>query len=187
MVTRRLTLMFAFVAVTLAFVQVPASARHNFSILEVARQEVAAGDIVEVSGFSYTEITYIRLGSTEGQVLAELEPSPDNVIKGNVQIPVGTAVGRSVLYAVQQDAEGSPSRFPGQAALLIVGPGGPPLGLPAGFEREERPGFLVESDSLSVGEFVRLVLATMGVMGALTIAFYGFVFLQRNSARRSRS
>jgi hypothetical protein len=49
--------MLAFVAVTLAFVQMPASARHNFSMLEVARQEVAAGDIVEVSGFSYTEIT----------------------------------------------------------------------------------------------------------------------------------
>ncbi len=46
MVVRRLPLLFAFVAVTLAFVQVPASARHNFSILEVARQEVAAGDIV---------------------------------------------------------------------------------------------------------------------------------------------
>jgi hypothetical protein len=187
MVARRLPLLFAFVAVTFAFVQAPASARHNFSILEVARQELAAGDIVEVSGFSYTEITFIRLGSTDGQVLAELEPSPDNVIKGNVQIPVGTAAGRSVLYAVQQDAEGNPSRFPGQAAVTIMGPGGPPLGLPAGFEREARPATLTESDPFSVGEFVRLVLATMGVMGVLTIAFYVLVLQQRNSARRSRS
>ncbi len=187
MVAPRLLIVLVLGAVTFAFAQTPASARHNFSILEVARQEVAAGDTVEVSGFSYTETAFIRLGSIDGQILAELQPSMDNIIKGTVQIPVGTAFGRSVLYAVQQDAEGKPSRFPGQAAVTIVGPGGPPIGIPAEFQREERPGGLIESDPFSVGEFVRLALATMGVMSLLTLAFYGLVLQRRKSSRGTQS
>lgn len=175
---RRVPTLLAFAVAIIACVQVPAAARHNFSMLEVDRQELAAGEEVGVSGFSYTDTVYIRFGSTDGEILAELQPSEDDIIKGTAQIPVGTPAGRYVLYAVQQDAEGYPSRFPGQAAVTVVEPGGPPLGLTTGLEIEERPVELIRSASFSIGDFLKLALATIGVLSLLTATFYR-LFLQR--------
>ena len=168
----------AFVVAIIACMQVPAAARHNFSMLEADRQKLAAGEELAVSGFSYTDTVYIRFGSTDGQILAQLQPSEDDVIKGTAQIPVGTPAGRYVLYAVQQDAEGQPSRFPGQAAVTVVEAGGPPLDLTNGFEAEERPVELIRSASFSIGDFLKLALASIGVLSLLTATFYR-LFLQR--------
>lgn len=156
-------------------------------MLEVDKQEIAAGEEIGVTGFSYTDTVYIRFGSTDGQILAELQPSEDDIIKGTVQVPVGTPAGRYVLYAVQQDAEGNPSRFPGQAAVTVVGPGGPPLGLTTGFEAEARPVELIQSASFSTGDFLKLALATIGVLSLLTAACYGLLLRQRRSTDEARS
>lgn len=180
MLATRIRSMLALVVAIIGCAQLPALARHNFSMLEVDRTEVAAGEEIGVSGFSYTDTAYIRFGSTDGPVLAELQPSDDDIIKGTVQIPIGAAAGRYVLYAVQQDAEGKPSRFPGQAALTVVEPGGPPLGLATGFEMEARPVDLIESPSFSIGDFLTLALATIGALSLLTAALYGLVLQRRN-------
>ena len=177
---RRITILLAVVA-GIGSIQLPASARHNFSMLDVDRTEVVGGEELGVSGFSYTDTAYIRFGSVDGQVLAELQPSDDDMIKGTVQIPMGTPAGRHVLYAVQQDADGRPSRFPGLAALTVVEPGGPPLGLATGFETETRPEDLIESAPFSIGDFLTLVLATVGALSLLTAAFYG-LFIRRQHA-----
>lgn len=182
---RRVATLLVLVLAIIACMQVPASARHNFSMLEVDRQELAAGDEVGVSGFSYTDTAYIRFGSVNGQILAELQPSDDDMIKGTARIPVGTPAGRYVLYAVQLDAEGEPRRFPGQAAVTVVEPGGPPLGLTTGFEIEMRPVGLTESASFSIGDFLMLALATIGVLSLLTAAFYQ-LFLQRRHSSGAR-
>ena len=180
---RRVTILLALVVAAIGCMQLPASARHNFSMLEVDRTEVFAGEEVGVSGFSYTDTAYIRLGSVEGQLLGELQPSDDDIIQGTVQIPMGIAAGRHVLYAVQQDADGEPSRFPGLAALTVVEPGGPPLGLATGFEAEPRPEDLIESAPFSIGDFLTLALATVGALSLLTAAFYGlFIFIRRRHA-----
>ncbi len=155
-------------------------------MLEVDRQEISAGEEIGVSGFSYTDTVYIRFGSTDGQILAELQPSEDDIIKGTAQIPVGTPAGRYVLYAVQQDAEGNPSRFPGQAAVTVVESGGPPLGLTTGFETEARPVELIQSASFSTGDFLKLALATIGVLSLLTVACYGLLLRQRRSTDEAR-
>lgn len=182
----RLPTTIALIVVIFAFVQIPASARHNFSMLEVDRQEISAGEEIGVSGFSYTDTVYIRFGSTDGQILAELQPSENDIIKGTAQIPVGTPAGRYVLYAVQQDAEGNPSRFPGQAAVTVVESGGPPLGLTTGFETEARPVELIQSASFSTGDFLKLALATIGVLSLLTVACYGLLLRQRRSTDEAR-
>ena len=181
---RRLTTLLA-VVVGIGCVQLPASARHNFSMLDVDRAEVVAGEEIGVSGFSYTDTAYIRFGSVDGQILAELQPSDDDMIKGTVQIPMGTPAGRHVLYAVQQDADGAPSRFPGLAALTVVEPGGPPLGLATGFETEARPEDLIESAPFSIGDFLSLALAMVGALSLLTAAFYG-LFIRRRHASAVR-
>ncbi len=173
----RVPALFVLAAVLIAYMQAPASARHNFSMLEVDRQEIAAGEQIGVSGFSYTDAVYIRFGSTDGQILAELQPSEDDIIKGTAQIPMRTVAGRYVLYAVQQDAGGKPSRFPGQAAVTVVEAGGSPLGLTTGFETEARTAELIEAAPFSTSDFLKLALATIGVLSLLTAAFYG-LFLQ---------
>lgn len=178
--------MLALVAVIIAYVQVPASARHNFSMLEVDRQQIVAGEEIGVSGFSYTDTTYIRFGSTDGQILTELQPSEEDIIEGTAQIPMGTVAGRYVLYAVQQDAEGKPSRFPGQAAVTVVEAGGPPLGLTTGFETEARPIELIQADSFSTGDFLQLALATIGALSLFTAAFYGLFLQRRRSTAGAR-
>lgn len=183
----RVLAMLSLVAVVIAYLQVPASARHNFSMLEVDRQEIMAGEEIGVSGFSYTDTTFIRFGSTDGQILTELQPSEENVIKGTVQIPTGTVAGRHVLYAVQQDAEGKPSRFPGQAAVTVVEAGGPPLSLTTGLETQARPVELIETDPFSTGDFLQLALATIGALSLLTAAFYGLFLQPRRSAAGARS
>ncbi|HEV2070923.1 MAG TPA: hypothetical protein VGR26_14125 [Acidimicrobiales bacterium] len=166
-------------------IQLPASARHNFSMLDVDRTEVVAGEEIGVSGFSYTDTAYIRFGSVDGQILAELQPSDEDIIKGTVQIPMGAPAGRHVLYAVQQNADGEPSRFPGLAALTVVGPGGPPLGLAIRSETEARPEDLIESAPFSIGDFLTLALATVGALSLLTAAFYG-LFIRRRHASGAR-
>ena len=156
-------------------------------MLEVDRQELAAGEEVGVSGFSYTDTVYLRFGSTDGPILAELQPSEDDIIKGTARIPAETPAGRYVLYAVQQDAEGNPSRFPGQAAVTVVERGGPPLGLITGFETEERPVDLIESASFSTADFLKVALATIGVLSLLTATFYGLFLRRGHSTREARS
>ncbi len=161
------------------FAPAPASARHNFSMLEVASQEVAAGDEVGVSGFSYTDTAYIRFGQLDGPVLAALEPSDDGIISGTVRIPDSTRAGRYVLYAIQQDEAGEPSRFPGEAALTVVTPGGPPLGPARDTEPAVRPVSLIVGDPFTLGDFLTVALATVGVMSLLTMIVYGFASQRR--------
>jgi hypothetical protein len=157
-----------------------ASARHNFSMLEVADQVVGAGAEVGVSGFSYTATAYIRFGQVDGPVLATLEPS-EGVISGTVRIPESAAAGRYVLYAVQQDEAGKPNRFPGKAALTVVGPGGPPLEAVNATEPEVRPAGFVLADPFSLGDFLSIALATVGVMSLLTMAIYRFAWRRRST------
>lgn len=171
----------------LVALSLPASARHNFSILEVADQEVAAGEEVVVSGFSYTDTAFIRFGRVDGSVLAALEPTDDDIIKGTVRIPEATPAGRYVLYAVQQDEAGNPSRFPGRAALTVAAPGGPPLEVAARLEQEVLPADLIVADAFSVGGFVALALATVGVASLVTLVVYGLVSPRRRPSAKQES
>ncbi len=157
----------------------PASARHNFSMLEVATQQVAAGEEVAVSGFSYTETAYIRLDGLDGPVLTSLEPSDDDVISGIVRIPESAEPGRHVLYAIQQDEAGNPSRFPGKAALTVVEPGGPPLRPLPDTEPDVRPASLIVADPFSFADFLTIALATVGAMSLVTMVVYGFTSRRR--------
>lgn len=150
-------------------------------MLEVADQVVGAGAEVGVSGFSYTATAYIRFGQVDGPVLATLEPSDDDVISGTVRIPESAAAGRYVLYAVQQDEAGKPNRFPGKAALTVVEPGGPPLESVSATEPEVRPAGFVLADPFSLGDFLMIALATVGVMSLLTMAIYGFAWRRRSA------
>jgi hypothetical protein len=156
-------------------------------MLAVADQEVAAGDEVGVSGFSYTDTAYIRFGQLDGPVLVALEPTEDNIISGTVRIPQAVRPGRYVLYAVQQDEAGNPSRFPGQAALTVVEPGGPPLGSMRDAESEVRPASLIVADSFSLGEFLTIALATVGVMSLFTIVASAFASRRRDALLGHRS
>jgi hypothetical protein len=165
----------------LLFSSSSASARHNFSMLEVADQVVGAGTEVGVSGFSYTATAYIRFGQIDGPVLATLEPSDDDVISGTVRIPESAAAGRYVLYAVQQNEAGKPNRFPGKAALTVVEPGGPPLEAVSATEPEVRPAGFVLADPFSLGDFLSIALATVGVMSLLTMAIYRFAWRRRST------
>lgn len=138
-------------------------------MLEVASQEVGAGGEVAVSGFSYTATVFIRFGQIDGPVLATLQPTDDDIISGTVRIPEATVSGRYVLYAVQQDEVGKPSRFPGQAALSVVEPGGPPLEPATPSAQEIRPPDFSVADELSLGGFLTIVLATFGSASLVTM------------------
>ena len=153
-------------------IQAPASARHNFSVLEVDRQQAMAGDDVVLSGFSYTDPVEIRFGGLDGQMLAELAPTEDNLINGVVKIPADTAPGRYILFAVQRDAAGKPSRFPGQAAVTVAGAGGASLNSKTGLELEERPAGLVIREAATPGELITVALAAVGAASLLSL----FVF-----------
>jgi hypothetical protein len=176
---RRILCIVVAVVGLLVALSLPASARHNFSMLEVAAQEVAAGEEVVVSGFSYTDTAFIRFGSVDGPVLAALEPTDDDIIKGTVRIPEAAPAGRYVLYAVQQDEAGNPSRFPGGAALTVAAPGGPPLEVAAGPKPEALPDNLIVADAFSVGDFVAVALAAVGVASLVTLVAYGLVSPRR--------
>lgn len=158
------------VAVGLLATQGPAAlARHNFSMLVAEQQEVAAGDEVAVSGFSYTETAVVRFGAVDGPLLARLEPTDNEDIEGTVRIPPDTAPGRYILFAMHEDAAGEPARFPGQAAVTVVGAGGAPLDLQTGLELVERPMGLLVQDSVNVGALAMVALAVggVGLLGAL--------------------
>lgn len=141
---------------------VPADARHNFSMLAVSPQQAAAGDEVTVSGFSYTKTAVVRFGALDGPVLARLEPDANNDIRGTVRIPPEARPGRHVLFAMHQDEQGKPTRFPGRAAVVVSGPGGPPLGVTTGLALEPRPRDVLQRDSASPGSLVLVAVATAG-------------------------
>lgn len=160
----------------------PASARHNFSMLTVHPPLAAAGDEVTVSGFSYTKTAVVRFGGLNGPELARLEPTRNNDISGTVRIPPGTPPGRHVLFAMHQDENGKPTRFPGRAAIVVSGPGGPPLNVTTGLELESRPLGLLERDPVPLSQVVLVGLATAG--GAGFVAGIAMIGLSR---RRSFS
>lgn len=155
-----------------------AKARHNFSILDVSAAEVSPGDSVSVRGFSYTDTAFIYLGALDGPVLAELQPSDQDIISGDVVIPSNAPPGRTLLYAVQQDSNGAPTRLPGRAALTIKGAGVSqnqegPLAV------EARPNrFAVRGDG-SLATTVMVALATAVFLGGVTTAYL------RSSRRRA--
>lgn len=159
-----------FLALGLVLSAPVAGARHNFSILEVNGAEVSPGDSVTVRGFSYTDTAFIRLGALDGPVLAELQPSDEDIISGEVVIPSDAPPGRTLLYAVQQDSNGAPTRLPGRAALTIKGAGvsqnqETPLTV------EARPSrFAVRGDG-SLAITVMVALATAVFLGAVTTAY----------------
>ena len=140
--------------------ETPADARHNFSMLAVAPQTATAGDEVTVSGFSYTKPAFVRFGALDGPVLARLDPTPNNDIRGTVRIPPGTPPGRHVLFAMHQDEQGKPTRFPGRAAIVVSGPGGLPAGVNVGLALESRPVGVLEQDSVSRGNLLLVGVAT---------------------------
>lgn len=145
-------------------------ARHNFSILDVSADDVSPGDSVTVRGFSYTDTVFIRLGAIDGPVLAELQPSDEDIISGDAVIPSDAPPGRTLLYAVQQDSNGAPTRLPGRAALTIKGAGvsqNPETPLTV----EARPSrFAVRGDG-SLAITVMVALATAVFLGAVTAAY----------------
>lgn len=150
----------------------PAVARHNFSMLEVHPQQAAAGDEVSVWGYSYTKPAFVRFGALDGPVLARLEPTPNNDIQGTVRIPLDARPGRYILFAMHQDEAGRPTRFPGRAAIVVSGPGGPPVNLTTGLELEPRPRGVLERDPVPLTNLVLVGLATAGagsLLGAIVL------------------
>ena len=141
----------------------PANARHNFSMLAVTPQHAAAGDEVTLSGYSYTKTAVVRFGALDGPVLARLEPDSNNDIRGTVRIPPETRPGRHILFAMHQDEQGKPTRFPGRAAIVVAGPGGPPVGAQTGLELEARPEGVLERDSVPLGNLFLVAVATAGL------------------------
>lgn len=158
----------------------PASARHNFSMLAVAPQAAAAGDEVTVFGFSYTKTAVVRFGALDGPVLARLEPTSNNDIRGTVRIPPETRPGRHVLFAMHQDEQGKPTRFPGRAAIVVSGPGGLPAGVQVGLELEARPEGVLERESVPRRNLLVAAVATVGAASLVA----GIVLLV--AARRRR-
>ena len=142
--------------------QAPAAARHNFSMLEVSPQQTTSGQEVTVSGFSFTKTAVVRFGALDGAVLARLEPTSNNDIRGVVRIPPDTPPGRHILFAMHEDDKGKPTRFPGRAAIIVSGPGGPPLGVNDEFNLESRPIGVLERDSVSLGNLVFVAVAAAG-------------------------
>lgn len=162
------------VALGLLATQAPAFARHNFSMLLAEHQEVAAGEEVAISGFSYTETAVVRFGAVDGPLLARLEPTDNEDIEGTVRIPPDTAPGRYILFAMHEDAAGEPARFPGQAAVTVVSEGGAPLDLRTGLELVERPMGLLVQNAVNVGALAVVALAVGGV-GLLGVLGFGMV------------
>ena len=158
----------------------PAEARHNFSMLQVNPQQATSGQEVTVSGFSYTKTAVVRFGALDGPVLARLDPTSNNDIGGVVRIPPDTPPGRHILFAMHEDDKGKPARFPGRAAIIVTGPGGPPLGVDDELQVESRPIGVLEQDSVSRGNLLFVALATAG--GASLVAG---IFLVLSARRRS--
>jgi hypothetical protein len=158
----------------------PVEARHNFSMLEVSPQQATSGQEVTVSGFSYTKTAVVRFGALDGPVLARLDPTSNNDIRGVVRIPPDTPPGRHVLFAMHEDDKGTPTRFPGRAAITVSGPGGPPLGVDDEAIVEPRPIGVLEQHSVSPGNLLFVAVATAG--GASLLAG---VFLVLSARRRS--
>lgn len=140
----------------------PALARHNYSMLEVSPQQATSGQDVIVSGFSYTKTAVIRFGALDGPVLARLEPTANNDIRGVVRIPPDVRPGRYVLYAMHENEQGKPTRFPGRAALVVSGPGGPPIGVGQELALEARPVGVLERDSVPGKNLLFAAVATAG-------------------------
>jgi len=155
----------------------PAAARHNFSMLTVHPQLAAPGEEVTVSGFSYTKTAVVRFGRVDGPELARLEPTPNNDISGTVRIPPETPPGRHVLFAMHEDEAGKPTRFPGRAAIVVSGPGGPPPNLTTGLELEQRPDGPLERDPVPLSQVFVTGLATAG--GAGLVAGIALIALAR--------
>lgn len=158
----------------------PAEARHNFSMLEVSPQHATSGQEVTVSGFSYTKTAVVRFGALDGPVLARLEPTSNNDIRGVVRIPPDTPPGRHILFAMHEDDKGKPTRFPGRAAIIVSGPGGPPLGVDGEFRLESRPIGVLEQRSVSRGTLLFVAVGTAG--GASLVAG---IFLVLSARRRN--
>lgn len=146
--------------------QAPVHARHNFSMLEVSPRQATSGQEVTVAGFSYTKTAVVRFGALDGPVLARLEPTSNNDIRGVVRIPPDAQPGRHILYAMHEDDKGKPTRFPGRAAIIVSGPGGPPLGVNDELNFESRPIGVLERDSVSQAN---LLLAAVGAAGAASL------------------
>lgn len=164
----------------------PADARHNFSMLAVTPQQAVPGDEVTVSGFSYTKTAAVRFGALDGPVLARLEPDSNNDIRGTVRIPPETRPGRHILFAMHQDDQGRPTRFPGRAAIVVSGPGGPPAGINVGLELESRPKGVLERDSVPLGNLLLVAAATAGV-GSLLAGIVLVVLAGRRSVAAGAS
>lgn len=145
----------------------PAAARHNFSMLTVRPSVAAPGDEVTVSGFSYTKTAVVRFGAVDGPELARLEPNANNDISGTVRIPADARPGRHVLFAMHQDDQGRPTRFPGRAALVVAGPGGPPVNLTTGLELEPRPVDPLARDAVPLSGVVLVALGSAGAAAFL--------------------
>ena len=136
-------------------------------MLAVQPQQAKAGDEVTVSGFSYTKTAVVRFGSLDGPELARLEPTSNNDIGGTVRIPPETPPGRYILFAMHQNEQGKPTRFPGRAAVVVSGPGGPPLGVETDLKVEPRPQGVLEGESVSTGNLFLAAIATVGVASLL--------------------
>ena len=158
----------------------PAEARHNFSMLEVSPQQTTSGQEVTVSGFSYTKTAVVRFGAVNGPVLARLEPTANNDIRGVVRIPPEAPPGRHILFAMHEDDKGKPTRFPGRAAIIVSGPGGPPVGVNDELTLDSRPIGVLERDDVSRGN---LLLVAVGTAGAASLV--AGVFLVLSGRRRS--
>lgn len=182
----RWALVLALAAASMVWAEAPVSARHNFSILEVSPTQAAPGEEITVSGFSYTETAVVRFNSFDGPVLAELEPSDNNDIHGTVRIPPGTAAGRHIILAMHEDPPGSPSRFPGMAAVTVVGAAGAPLDLLTGLEVEARPVGLVTADAVSLRELTLTAFATVGVLGTASVLLFWVLSRRRGQMGAQR-
>ena len=158
----------------------PAEARHNFSMLDVSPRQATSGQEVTVSGFSYTKTAVVRFGALDGPVLARLEPTSNNDISGVVRIPPDTPPGRHMLFAMHEDEKGKPTRFPGRAAIIVSGPGGPPLGVDDELTLESRPIGVLERDPVSGAELFVVAVATAGAAGLVA-----GLFLILSARRRS--
>ncbi len=158
----------------------PAEARHNFSMLEVSPQQATSGQEVTVSGYSYTKTAVVRFGAVDGPVLAALEPTSNNDIRGVVRIPPDAPPGRHILFAMHQDDKGQPTRFPGRAAIIVSGPGGPPRGVNDELQLEARPSGVLERASISGGNLLLVAAATAGAASLVA-----GVFLVLSGRRRS--
>ena len=113
-------------------------------------------------------------------MLAELAPTSNNDIRGVVRIPPDAPPGRHILFAMHQDDNGKPTRFPGRAAVIVSGPDGPPRGVNDELQLEARPIGVLERDSISAGSLLFVAAATAGAASLVA-----GVFLVLSGRRRS--